>query len=462
MREERLVLHPFEDLKIYDYRSVQEANEHAWAWVEGMIPFEQWEEYRKAGGRETWVQVIAVSEAENRILFYGVVEQLDVKIEDQTCNVSLRLCSGTRLMDYKEHIRSFQDKDFSYDYLLDTCGREYINWAKIMTEGKGRSIGELIVQYRETDWEFIKRLASMNHTMVFADCYTKGEKYHFGIPERPMIQEEISGEFHTRFYMGECWEKRNQGLAAGMEDAMTYVWKTREIHKLGERKVIDGRDLYIWKIETRLEGNELYHTYSMKPRSGFRVPFYHNSRAAGVSLMGNVLDVRDEKVQIRLWDDENKQGAGAKWFSFSTVYSSADGTGWYCMPEIGDAVRLYFPTPREKEAYVASTYHEERAGLRTRPECKSWRNRQGKEIRLSPGRILMTNNDGTYIELSDEKGIEMVSAGSVTVRAGGDVSITSANSYIELDAPRKIRLRQGNTEMKLGGDINLEGARIRL
>ena len=71
-------------------------------------------------------------------------------------------------------------------------------------------------------------------------------------------------------------------------------------------------------------------------------------------------------------------------------------------------------------------------------------------------------NDGTYIELSDEKGIEMVSAGSVTVRAGGDVSITSANSYIELDAPRKIRLRQGNTEMKLGGDINLEGARIRL
>ncbi len=56
----------------------------------------------------------------------------------------------------------------------------------------------------------------------------------------------------------------------------------------------------------------------------------------------------------------------------------------------------------------------------------------------------------------------MVSAGSVTVRAGGDVSITSANSYIELDAPRKIRLRQGNTEMKLGGDINLEGARIRL
>ena len=84
-----------------------------------------------------------------------------------------------------------------------------------------------------------------------------------------MIQEEISGEFHTRFHMGECWEKRNQGLAAGMEDAMTYVWKTREIHKLGERKVIDGRDLYIWKIETRLEGNELYHTYSMKPGPGF-------------------------------------------------------------------------------------------------------------------------------------------------------------------------------------------------
>ena len=156
------------------------------------------------------------------------------------------------------------------------------------------------------------------------------------------------------------------------------------------------------------------------------------------------------------------ENSGSCWYSFSTVYSSADGTGWYCMPEIGDTVRLYFPTSKEQEAYVVSAYHESGASLRKHPECKFWRNKEGKEIQLSPERILLTNNDGTYIELSDDNGIEIVSESSVTVKSGGSLSITSSNSSIEMSAPKKIRLKQGDTEMNLGGDIGMQGAKIML
>ena len=183
---------------------------------------------------------------------------------------------------------------------------------------------------------------------------------------------------------------------------------------------------------------------------------------AGVSLLGKVTKVKNEEVQIKIHSDENKERAGVCWYSFSTVYSSPDGTGWYCMPEIGDTVRLYFPTNKEEDAYVASAYHEGGAELRTHPECKFWRNKEGKEIQLAPDRILLTNNDGTYIELSDDEGIEIVSEGSVTVRAGGSLSIISSNSSIEMSAPKKIRLKQGSTEMNLGGDLSMQGAKIRL
>ena len=40
--------------------------------------------------------------------------------------------------------------------------------------------------------------------------------------------------------------------------------------------------------------------------------------------------------------------------------------------------------------------------------------------------------------------------------------IGSANSSIEFSAPKKITLKQGSTEMKLGGDLNLSGAQIKL
>lgn len=70
--------------------------------------------------------------------FYGVIEQLQIEINDRTCIVVLNLCSGTQLMDYKEHIRSFQKDDFTYNSLLDTCSKEYEEPGRIMTEGKGK------------------------------------------------------------------------------------------------------------------------------------------------------------------------------------------------------------------------------------------------------------------------------------------------------------------------------------
>ena len=462
MKEERLIVRPFEELRILEYASVQQTNEHAQARVKGWIPFGKKEDYIRAGEKLIWVQVFAVSGNQERILFYGVLEKVHLDVQNQTCMAELCLCSGTRLMDVDKHTRSFQEGKLLYSELLDVCNRGYENAAKIMAEGKGKAIGRFLMQYRETDWEFIKRLAAMNHTTVFADCLTKGEKYHFGIPDRKAETGADTGEYRIRQEMSEYWFKKENNVFIRPEDTISYIWEDREPHKLGEKQQIEGKEYHIWKIESSLRGNELYHTCYMKMRPGFQVPAYDNPGLAGVSLMGKVIKVKDEEVKIQLCCDENQEGTGARWFSFSSIYSSGDGSGWYCMPEPGDLVRLYFPTAKEKEAYVISACHEGGAALRTKPAHKFWRNKEGKEIRLSPERILITNNDGTSIELSDEEGIEIISENSVTIRAGNSLSISSSDSSIELDASRRIRMKQGDTEMTLGGDIFMQGGRIRL
>ena len=62
-------------------------------------------------------------------------------------------------------------------------------------------------------------------------------------------------------------------------------------------------------------------------------------------------------VQVQFDEDENKEGCGRHWFDFATVYSTPDGAGWYCMPEVGDEVRVVFPDNYEEHAYVASSVH---------------------------------------------------------------------------------------------------------
>ena len=71
--------------------------------------------------------------------------------------------------------------------------------------------------------------------------------------------------------------------------------------------------------------------------------------------MERLQTVRADVVRVSLRTDARKETG--KWFSFSTVYSSPDGSGWYCMPEPGDEIRLYFPTEQEKHGYVISAVH---------------------------------------------------------------------------------------------------------
>ena len=177
--------------------------------------------------------------------------------------------------------------------------------------------------------------------------------------------------------------------------------------------------------------------------------------------MGRVNAIEKEQVQVCLDNDENYQ-SGNCWFAFSTVYSSPDGTGWYCMPEKGDAVRLYFPTEKEENAFVSSAFHENGAELRTKPEIKRWRNKEGKEICLTPEKILITNNCGMSVELSEQRGIKVKSNASVNIEASEDIYISSSGASLEFTAANKIVFRQGNSTMELSDGIKLAGSTVKI
>lgn len=463
MKEIQLRVESFEEYRVDDCKGVQEVNQHMQYNFQGLIPISKMKEYAALGASDQWFHVYVSDEQDESVWLCGVISGMEMDVEGQTCRMGLTLVSGSALMDLKPHIRTFQSEALEYGQLLDTCNSSYEKAAKIMTAGSGRQIGQLVVQYKETDWEFLKRLAGQNHTVLVADVQTKGSKYYFGLPRREIgIAADIQ-EYHTQFDGNEYREKKSQGLSVASHDFESYIWESRELYQLGDIGKIEGRELIVWKIETEMRGNELYHRYYVKPANGFQTSLQENGKISGASLFGTVTNVEDERVQVTLQEDENAEGTGNRWFSYATVYSSPDGTGWYCMPEKGDRIRLYFPTSRESDAYAASAYHEAGSSLRTDPSCKFWRNKQGKEVRLAKDRILVTNNDGTYMELSDEDGINIVSSGSVRIQAQGTMEVSSNDSLIELNAKNKVSIRQGTTELTVDkSGFNVKGSRVKL
>lgn len=74
MREERIVVHPFEQLKIESYQSVEEVNEHAYIKMSGQIPFKKKDEYMYKGESNPWVRVIAVANKKNILYCMGLLK----------------------------------------------------------------------------------------------------------------------------------------------------------------------------------------------------------------------------------------------------------------------------------------------------------------------------------------------------------------------------------------------------
>lgn len=462
MRTERIEVEPFGELRVTDYQGVKQVNEHGSVRITGEIPSNRLEEYIKIARNTKSVKITALEmNGESQTLIFGYLTIFDIIVENGVAVMTLEVKTGTCQMERLKHTRTFQDTSITYRTILETCNQSYNNANMIMTCGKERPIPEFIVQYKESDWSFIKKLASYLHTVVVPDTQTGGVKYYFGLPKWEKRKMPQTASYKMCRDLDEYEKKKLQGINFNEEECGYYIVESREIYEIGGCVDFLEKELYIYRIQSAMKGKELYHTYFLKSQKALMQERRFNNQIIGAILRGNVKSVKDDMVQISISEDENQESSGYKWFPFSTVYSSPDGTGWYCMPECGDTVHLCFPSDCVPDAYVSSAVHEY-SDERTVPENKILKNRQGKEICLAPDYILLTNNCGLSVELSDGKGIRMKSNYSVLLEAQERISITSRTSDVHLNASSHLRLKQGDSAINISDDISMEGMHVRL
>lgn len=86
-------------------------------------------------------------------------------------------------------------------------------------------------------------------------------------------------------------------------------------------------------------GNEAPTAGATTDVKGLAVSAGMNQNCSGKMFTGTVKNVSGSKVQVQFSFDS--EFSGNHWFEYSTAYSSSDQSGWYCMPEVGDTVRVF-------------------------------------------------------------------------------------------------------------------------
>ncbi len=467
MREYQIKTEPFEFIALQELKIERKTNEHAKAEITMRIRDDRQEQYMGILSSETWVKVIGAGEQGgkeadvNTVLFHGLVTGFAFSRDGYETLLRLELTSGTILMDLNPHFRVFQNRESTCAGIYKQLTAAYPDGKAECLEGSGDRTEGVLIQYRETDWEFLKRIAARTGHYFMPDAVKKGVRYSVGLPAGTN-REIPSDKLSMKFDMGEYLEKSRNGMASlQAADMQELVFTDREIYQIGDSVSFGGKDFFIHRIRTEYDRGECSHTYFLRTLEALRVlPVVHGG-VTGCSFDATVTAVQKDKVQVEIEGDEWKAADGKKWFLYSTVYSSADGTGWYCMPEEGDSVRLYVPG-KEEDSFIISAVHRESDSSRQDPDRKSFKTRYGKELLFTPDSILMTNNRGMTVEMNDNAGITISSDKDITIEAADTLTVSSANASLLLAAEDILQVKQGGTTMTLDDDIYFTGGEFRI
>ncbi|HBJ1646472.1 late control protein D [Clostridium botulinum] len=376
-------------------------------------------------------------ETEKTTLFYGVVTDVEISVELGVYTIELEAKTLSYLMDIKLKLRSFQHISLSTHKLVNLIMKDYLN-ANYILNIPDEEVKELIIQYEESDWELLKRIASKYNVGLFPVIDDKTIKFTMGIPnqEKELLSDNISSEIKKDV------EEYRYMLINNLEDAkevdyITYKITNYEVLKLGENIKFMGQKFFVFKGEHEIKNGILENTYELRIKNGLRQKRIFNTTVIGSSINGKIIKTQGSQVKIHLNIDKSQDESSAYWFDFSTMSASEDGSGWYCMPEIGDSVKVYFPTKDEDEAFAVSAVSEykqmatENEDSMGNPDNKYLRTKHNKQVKLTPGGIFISCDSGqAQMNLSNDGTLSISSQKDVNINAKGNIKIQAEKSFL--------------------------------
>ena len=312
-----------------------------------------------------------------RKIFCGIVDYFEIlDYGSYGCRILMKAFSKSVLFDRKNEkkYRVFQDRNLMFSDIIDEINKDYadkkleIKYSDIAK----KQIGSLVVQFDETDWEFLVRLASQLKTGLFV---VEQGIILFGIVEMGEIKKEnkyfsdysLVRDYKNLYYKVQSNKVINLGDTVSISE--------NAVENEGNDKDSSGNKGNFSVLKTRifLKDFILKSEFLATDMSSYHIFKKYNDKIKGCRIEANVERVFEDNgiakmevkfgeglkkiVQERSNDESNDKAYddyGIKKFplSYQTFYSQTN-TGFFCTPEVNDTVEVYFPNEDERFAKVS-------------------------------------------------------------------------------------------------------------
>lgn len=338
---------PVKVKKITDLKIVQKCNEHAFAEITAVLEEGQKLEDIYSMNEKTNVTLFD----KKSVLFSGVLMNLQISMIQDICTVVLFVKSYTVFMDLKKRKRSFQYKQNKYQSILEQIIKTEYKGDFIDTASSGKTQNRVIIQYDETDWEFLLRVASQLNTVVIPDILCSKPNMWIGLPNGEAHQQQYYHYKITRDTDKYMIQKLNYEEKSLLDFTYLEV-QTEQNYALGDILYHQHSPFVIIEKEMNLKQGKMLCQYKICKKESVFTNIFYNKTLRGLSIDAKVLDVKQDYVKLHLCIDEKQDIEQCHWFQYNTPYAAEGQTGFYIMPQIGDSVKLYIPKEDETQAYV--------------------------------------------------------------------------------------------------------------
>lgn len=309
-------------------------DEHAYIEVEGIIDSESHEMNHYIEGM---IKVYDV-EAGEELLFSGIITGVELECKGMLHTIKLHCYSRTILMDKEEKNCSYQNIHLTYLTIIQNMMQEIKN-SRVICNQEDKEIEFPVIRYKETDWQFIKRLAAYLQTSVISLVDGDGPGVAIGL---------IGGNVNR------VDKFDNIKYIIDKNKCLFFKIINYEKWHIGDSIIYKGYRLYVVEKRAEFAGGSLQYTYLLTSEIYFNKNKYINISLKGISLKGNVIAVEGEKVKLHLLIDKKQEIEEAYWFP----YLPETGNIMYCMPETGDMACLYLGCGWERDAIATNCIRE--------------------------------------------------------------------------------------------------------
>ena len=169
----------------------------------------------------------------------------------------------------------------------------------------------------------------------------------------------------------------NAGLDGLSQDNLQWRIISRKRWKMGERVTWNQVPCLVVSVQLQAYNSDILYAYTLGRADGLYSQSYGNRSIIGLSLPALIKERSGNQLRVQFKLDPGYQPGNNVYYTYAI-----ETVSWYCIPEIGSMVHIYFPTWDESYAIAvhAMRLGSAQAGRKKAVGDKSFTTCDGKEM----------------------------------------------------------------------------------